>query len=305
RPQIWRESLRIAEERPWFGEGPGSYLVGFRRHPVPALGTAARWGMWTEYAHSEFLQAAAETGWAGAALWLIGLGALLSALAASADAEPAREAAAAALAAMSVQVCVDNMLQLPALAFLFFSAGALAGARPRGGRRLPRAAAILGAVLALGAWIPRALARDPARAAVLFPADPLAREDLAYRAEKEGRLAEADALWTQAAARAPFDAVYPWRRAQIAAAEGRWADAESLAAVATALEPGFLNARILRAQALVRLGRRAQARAELDEVRRIRAQPLGYVYTGYDVAVSTFDSAQFARVEALTAAPRR
>ncbi len=304
RPQIWRASVLIADERPWFGEGPGAYVVGFRRHPARAQGGASLWGNWTEYAHSEFLQAAAETGWAGSSLWLVGFGALLSVLAAPADTEPAREAAAAALAAMSVQVCVDSMLQLPALAFLFFSAGALAGARPRGGRRLPRAAAVLGAALALGAGLPRALARDPARAAVLFPADPLAREDLAYRAEKQGRLAEADALWTQAAARAPFDAIYPWRRAQIAAAEGRWTDAERLAAQATALEPGFLNARVLRARALIGLGRRASARVELNEVRRLRAQPLGYVYTGYDVAVSTLDAAEFSRVQALSGAAR-
>ena len=47
-----------------------------------------------------------------------------------------------------------------------------------------------------------------------------------------GRLDAADALWTRAEKLAPFDAVYPWRRAQIAAAQGRWEAARALAAQA-------------------------------------------------------------------------
>lgn len=300
RPLIWRAAAGIASERPWLGEGPGSFAGGFRRRPVEAKQGAARWGFGTEYAHSEPLQAAAETGWAGLALWLLGLGATLAALAGPASGEPAREAAAAALAAMGCQLAVDNMLQMPGLAFLFFSAAAVSKARPAG-PRWPRAAALAGAALALGAWIPRSLASgDPARAAVLFPAEPSPREDLAYRAMAEGRLAEADALWVAAAERAPFDAVYPWRRAQIAAARKRWPEAAAHAGGALALEPNFPRARILRAEALARLGRRAAARAELAEARRLEELGRDRVPSSkYDEVVTAFDVAGFARVSAL------
>ena len=303
RPKIWRAALETARESPWLGEGPGNFLAGFRRHPVPAPGAAARWGMWSGYAHSEPLQAAAETGFVGAALWLLGAAALWSALFSEADEDPAREAAAAALAAMTVQLFVDDMLQIPGLAFLVFTAGALAGARPRGGRRWPRAFSAAGAALAVGAAAVSVLAQDPARAAVLFPRDPLPLEDLAYRAQAAGRAGEADSLWTKAAERAPFDAIYPWRRAQLAAARGDWRAALALAARALALEPDFSRARTLRALALARLGERAEARAELEEVARRRARPARYAGSAYDRAVSSFDPAEFERARVAAGLP--
>ncbi|MEK7384634.1 MAG: O-antigen ligase family protein [Elusimicrobiota bacterium] len=298
---IWRRATEMADGKKWLGEGPGNFGAAFRLHPVEAFGGAARWGLDTDYAHSEALQAAAETGWAGLALWLIGLGASLCVLLGRARDEPAREAAAIALAAMAVHLAVDNMLQLPGLAFLFFSAAAVAGAGSCVGPRWPRAVVAAGALLALGAWIPRALADgDPARAAALFPRQSHAREDLAYRAMAAGRLAESDAHWAQAERLAPYDAVYPWRRAQIAAAQGRWDAVESLSARAAVLEPGFLNDRVLRAEALDRLGRSAQAREELGAVLRASSER-GEVPAspGYEKAVWDFDRGEYDRVSVL------
>lgn len=301
RPEIWRRAAGIASEKPWLGEGPGSFGVGFRRRPVEARGAQSRWGLTTDYAHSEPLQAAAETGWIGLALWLIGFGASLSFLFQRASDEPAREAAAIAAAAMAAQLMVDNMLQIPGLAFLFFSAAAVAGAKPSGGPRWPRAAAVAGALLALVAWLPRALANgNPERAAVLFPreADPV--EDLAYRAMAAGRLDAADALWARAETLAPFDAVYPWRRAQIAAARGNWEAAQALAARAAEDEPGFLNDRVLRAEALWRLGRKNEARAELAAVKEILATRGNVAgFTHYDAAIWELDRKEYDRVAAL------
>jgi O-antigen ligase len=306
RPRIWRAAAAVASDSPVLGEGPGNFAAGFRRHLVSVPGSAARGGLSTDYAHSEPLQAAGETGWLGLALWLAALAAGLSALAGRAVEEPAREAAAAAAAAMAAQFLVDDMLQIPGLALLFFSALALAGARPAGGRRWPRAAVAAAAALALGAWIPRALAEgDPARAAALFPTDAYAFEDLAYREEAQGRSAEADAAWTRAAALAPFDAVYPWRSAQLAAARGDWAGAEALNARAAAVEPGFARARLDRAAALARLGRRADARAELLELRaRLAAPPAGAAENGYERTVSEFDAADRAELSRVEAAAR-
>ncbi|MFI5361342.1 MAG: O-antigen ligase family protein [Elusimicrobiota bacterium] len=307
RPAIWRRAAEIADEHPWLGEGPGSFGVGFRRRPVEARGARARWGLTTEFAHSEPLQAAAETGWMGLALWLLGLTASLRTLWRRTDEEPAREAAAVAAVAMAVQLLIDNMLQIPGLALLFFSALAVAGERTPGRRRWPGAAVFAGGLLAATAWVPRALADgNPSRAAALFPRESDLKEDLAYKVMTAGRWAEADAVWAQAEDLAPFNAIYPWRRAQIAALRGRWDEARVHAERALEVEPGFLNVRVLRAEALRRLGRPAEARAELAAVADAfasRSSPPGFTY--YDSRIWILDSAEYERVAALLRRPTR
>lgn len=303
RPRLWRAAAAVATDLPWFGTGPGNFAIGFRRHPVAFEG-AARWAMSTDYAHSEPLQAAAETGWAGLALWLFGAGVALRVLWGRANDDPVREAMAAAAAAMTAQLAVDNMLQIPALAALWLCALAMASERA-GTKRWPRAAILAGAALVLVSWIPRTIAASaPARAAALFPAEPGPREDLAYKAMAAGKAADAEAHWTAAQSREPFNAIYPWRRAQIAGALGHWAQAERLAAQAIGLEPGFMNARLLRAEALVGLGRAPEARAELDEFLKIRARRVtGARSTGYEVAIFVFERRNFDRVAALAGRP--
>lgn len=301
RPRLWRAAAGVAADRPWLGTGPGNFAVGFRRRPVEFDG-AARWAMGTNYAHSEPLQAAAETGWAGLALWLLGAGAALAALLRRADDDPAREAAAAAAAAMTAPLLVDNMLQIPALAALWLSALAVASSRSGASRRTwPHGAVAAGAALALLSWIPGTLAAvGPARAAALFPAEPGPREDLAYAALATGKPAEAESHWAAAQSLEPFNAIHPWRRAQLAAAAGRWVQADRLAARAIELEPGFMAARLLRAEALVRLGRAAEARAALDEFRETLARRSEAVPgTNYETAVRTFSPRDYGRVASL------
>lgn len=305
RLNIWRRAVEIADGNKCLGVGPGSFGPAFRLHPVEAIGGQARWGFSTDYAHSEPFQAAAETGWVGFILWIFGLGASLSVLFGRAREEPAREAAAIAAVAMAVHLAVDNMLQLPGLSFLFFSSFAVAGAGPSGWRRWPRAAIIAGAFLAAIGWIPSTLG-DPARSAVVFPREAGPREDLAYRAMAAGDRAGADALWAQAEERAPYNAIYPWRRAQLAAVTGRWDEVEALAARAAAVEPGFLNDRVLRAEALQRLGRTRDARAELEAVLRVfheRGNRRGS--SSYDGAVWDFDRKEYDRVAALAGSASR
>lgn len=304
RPRLWRAAAAIAAERPWLGTGPGNFAVGFRRHPVALQDGAARWAMSTDYAHSEPLQAAAETGWVGLALWLFGAAAALLTLLRRADDDPIREAAAAAAVAMTAQLAIDNMLQIPALAALWLCALAMTSI-PSEAKRWPRAAILAGAALALASWIPKTLAASaPARAAILFPADPGPREDLAYAAMATGKIAEAESHWAAAQSLEPFNAVYPWRRAQIAGALGRWEQAEPLAAHAIKLEPGFMNARLLRAEALVRLGHPREANAELDEGLKLHASRGEVVPgSGYERTVWFFERRDFDRVTALTGRP--
>ncbi|MBI4060507.1 MAG: O-antigen ligase family protein [Elusimicrobia bacterium] len=306
RPRLWRAAAAVAADHPWLGTGPGGFAVGFRRRPVPFEDGAARWAMSTDYAHSELLQVAAETGWTGLALWLLGLGAALRGLFGRADEEPAREAAAAAAAAMTAQLATDNMLQIPALAALWLSALAMASARAGAwGRPWPHTAVLVGAVLALVSWMPKAIADSgPARAAAVFPAEPGPREDLAYEALAAGRTGAAEAHWAAAEDLEPFNAIHPWRRAQLAAAAGRWAQAERLAARATDLEPGFMAARLTRAEALVRLKRVPEARTELDHVLRMRARR-GSIprHSGYERVVVTLYRRDYDRVAALAGRP--
>ena len=300
RPRLWRSAAAVATDHPWLGVGPGSFAVGFRLHPVAMEDGAAKWSMSTDYAHSEPLHAAAETGWAGLALWILGAGAALLALFRRADTDPIREAAAAAAAAMTAQLAIDNMLQIPALAALWLCALAMA-APPAGKKRWPEAAILAGAALVLVSWIPKTLAAiSPAQAAAVFPAEPGPREDLAYAAMSAGKAAEADAHWAAAQRLAPYNAIPSWRRAQIAGALGFWARAEPLSAQALALEPGFLSARLLRAEALVRLGRKTEARAELTEVQRLRSSR-GDVErgSGYERTIWRFEPQDFNRVAVL------
>ncbi len=304
RPRLWRAAAAIATDRPWLGTGLGNFAVGFRRRPVAREDGAARWAMSTDYAHSEPLQAAAETGWAGLALWLFGAGAALRALLRRADDDPVREAAATTAAAMTAQLLIDNMLQVPALAALWLCALAMTKA-PTGTRRWPQAVILAGAALALVSWIPRTLAAvSPTRAALLFPAEPGPRVELAYKAMAAGKAAEAQAHWAVAQNLEPFNAIYPWRRAQLAAAAGLWTQAEPLTERAVELEPGFMNARLLNAEALVRLGRVSEARAALDEFRKRRAlRGNALKDSGYERTVWIFYRRDYNRVAALASLP--
>ena len=302
RPRIWRAATQIASDRPWLGTGPGNFAVGFRLRPVAFEDGSARWSMTTDFAHSEPLEAAAETGWMGLLLWLFGAGFALSGILRRAGDDPVREAAAAAAGAMTAQLAFDNFLQIPALAALWLCALALAaGTGGANGRRWPLATSLAGAALALVSWIPASLAgSSPARAAAIFPADPSPREDLAYAAAAAGRPAEADAHWRAAEALAPFNAIHPWRRGQLAGAYGRWPDAERLAARAVELEPGFAGARLLRAEALARLGRARAARGELDALRLVQeSRGTPAFHSGYEETVWRFDEAEFRRIAGL------
>lgn len=305
RPDIWRAAVLATRDRPWLGNGPGNFALGFRRHPAELKDGAARWPMSTNYAHSEPLQAAAETGWAGLLLWLFAAAAAGRSLLRG-DEDPVREAAAAAAGAMTAQLLVDNMLHIPALAALWLCALAIASP-PSRSARWPRAAAPIGAALALLSWIPGSLAaRSPAAAAALFRFEPGPREDLANAAMAAGDGAAADVHWAAAQELEPFNAIYPWRRAQIAGARGEWDRAGSLAGRAIELEPGFVNARLLRAEALARAGRSPESRDEVADIRRLLAsRPDIERGSGYERTVWAYDPRELQRVADLAGPPSR
>jgi O-antigen ligase len=159
RPSIWRAALQTSGDHPLLGEGPGNFQQGFLRHNFPKH-WATNYGFRADHAHSEVLEAAAETGWPGLAL-LTAAVALAWRRRKPPGAAWHREAALAAWTAMTAQCLIDNMLHLPALAMLYFSSMVCAGAgrhevsEPDGIQRpVWRCVCLAGFFLSLSAWIP-------------------------------------------------------------------------------------------------------------------------------------------------------
>ncbi|MDD5630019.1 MAG: O-antigen ligase family protein [Elusimicrobia bacterium] len=312
RPQIWKAAAECVRDHPILGAGPGRFAEEFLRHNFPAGYGPVNFRARADHAHSEVLEAMAELG-------LPGLLLLLAALWASLKPPPAghstwtQEAGLAAFAAMSVQCCTDNMLQLPALGLLYVSALAVArepasDAAPAG---LPawRALAWAGLLLAAVAWVPgrlvglwQASGRPEAllRAVRLAPADPYLREDLywALLSQRPPRVEEALVQLSRAESLSPFNAVYPKERSRLLAGRGEWPQALAAADRALALEPDYLSARLSRAEALLSLGRRTEARGELVETGRrdsaLGPRPEGG--TGYEAFILGFDRAAYERL---------
>ncbi|MFA5139862.1 MAG: O-antigen ligase family protein [Elusimicrobiota bacterium] len=320
RPSIWRAALQTAGDHPLLGEGPGNFQQGSLRHNFPKH-WATNYGFSADHAHSEVLEAAAETGWPGLAL-LAAAVALAWRRRRPAASAWHREAALAAWTAMTTQCLIDNMLHMPALGMLYFSSMVCAGAgrhdpsEPEGAPRpVWRRVCLAGFFLALSAWIPGWLVgrytglyetpgADPAwraevalSAARIFPADASLRENLARALlhteppQMERSLAELD----RASLLNPTNALYPMLSAETVLAQGRPQEALRLADRAIELEPNYLAARLLRAELWARGGNKRAARRELREVERRRGALDGMpLYSGYDRVIVFFDPERFA-----------
>ena len=321
RPQIWSAALKAACERPLLGEGPGNFAQGFRRHNFPAGFGSTNYQFFSDYAHSEPLNLAVETGWVGLALFLLAFSATMRASPA-AEATWAQDAALGSLAAMAAHCLVDNMLHMPALAMLFFSAAACVKPKSPSHALGPwaKGAACLGLVLSLAAWIPGWLANsyaaqarssgNPARrvefllkSVRIFPAESSFREDLAraYMAIEPPEFNAATRELEKASALDPTNALDLVMRAEILRARRDWPRVSGLAEQALALEPNFLQARLLRAETLARMGNKQAARRELAEIARLREELDNASHsTGYDSTVTSFDPGRFDLASRLT-----
>jgi O-antigen ligase len=63
RPKIWSTSVRIWEDHPWMGLGPGSFVVAFDRYRPPQFHDAPLW------AHNDYLNTLVDYGAIGLLLW--------------------------------------------------------------------------------------------------------------------------------------------------------------------------------------------------------------------------------------------
>ena len=192
------------------------------------------------------------------------------------------------------------------------------------GRPAWRALIWAGLLLAAGAWIPGWLvqgwqaassgASDPGRrlglllrAVRVAPADPYLRENLYgfWLAQKPPQVEEALSQLAQAEGLSPFNAVYPVVQARLLRSRGDWPRVLELAGRAVGLEPDYLQARLLRAEALLWLGHPEEARGELLEIDR-RSAALGARLnggSGYEAFILGFDRAAYEELARSAAAP--
>jgi hypothetical protein len=330
RPQIWASAMKVISDHPLLGEGIGNFEAGFMRHNFPA-GWATNYGFSADHAHSEILEMAATTGWIGLALFLL---ALLNSVrpAGARDASPRQEAGLCAAAAMATQCLFDNMLQMPALAMLFFTAlicsrsPAQRSGATAAGSRAWRGLCIFGLLLSAASFFPqylvdRAWARfdreaDPARradilskAVRIFPCDYSLHENLAriwmdVRPAQPGRALEE----IRTASRLnPTNALYPMMEAQLAMGRGQEQEALGLLDRSLGLEPNFLTARLLRAELWAGSGHLQAARRELQDIGRRRILLRGLdLYSGYDRIITSLDERRLAAAMRIsTGAPRK
>jgi tetratricopeptide (TPR) repeat protein len=299
------------------GAGPGQFADAFLTHNFPAgIGVVNYW-IRTDHAHSEVMEAAVDFGVPGLLFLLAALWASLR------PPTPERsswtqEAGLAAFAGMSAQCLIDNMLQLPALSLLYVSALAVAwepASEPAlAERSVWRALAWAGLLLAAVSWAPAwfvqgwqasaARAAEPGprlalllRATRLAPADPYLRESLygAWLAQKPPQVDEALDQISQAESLSPFNAVYPAWHASLLRSRGDWPRVLESAGRAISLEPDYLQARLARAEALLRLDRLEEARGELLEIGRRSAarEALLNGRIGYEGCILGFDRAGY------------
>ncbi|MEK7383670.1 MAG: O-antigen ligase family protein [Elusimicrobiota bacterium] len=143
RVEWWMAAGRMAVSAPWLGLGPGSFAYALPAH------VAARPELNSLYAHSHFLETAAEKGWPYLLVWGAGLASMLR------RAQPSRRFGPVAAL---VHGLVDYPLSIPGIFWLFCLSTALClpesdeGAAVRGPRKIPAVAFVLVLAWLAGAW---------------------------------------------------------------------------------------------------------------------------------------------------------
>jgi tetratricopeptide (TPR) repeat protein len=101
----------------------------------------------------------------------------------------------------------------------------------------------------------------------------------------------------------PRNAIYILLRAEILRSQGLWPKVLHLAELALYLEPGCFQARLLRMEALYRIGRRSEALRELDQMKTLVAAPTKSETSSspknYDAFILYKDIARYEEVQAL------
>jgi O-antigen ligase len=233
RLDTWRQTLAMAGESPWLGQGMGSFHDAFPRYKQ-GYGFER-----VEHAENEYLEMLAEGGLVGLGLSLLGVLLLVGAAwrgLRAAEADPVLRGlgvgALAGLAALSVHSAVDFNLRVPSnalvAAFLVALTAAASGTRPL---RAPALVAVFPLGVLVGLWLAPEPGRDVTSRAIAGAASASSPEAGLLR------LTQADETLTASLSRRPADAkawlLLAWTRA--AGADG--GTAVALARYAVSLDP--------------------------------------------------------------------
>jgi len=255
---LWRRSLSMVREYPWFGVGPGNWPVVFPRYAEPG---ATRDGVLSaslapRQAHNDYLERAAETGLPGlAALGLLGAGAGVAVRrrlrTGDVDTRASAGAAGASMVALAVLSIASFPFEMPApiaLAGLALGMVAVDARRSEGSaddvaahgakvRPVAWAPAVIGLALLAGAVV---RAERSVRSSRWLGA---AERAMSREAEEGG--ASTDEAWdalNHALAVEPQDFRAQLRMAQVLVREHRSVEASRAALRALDLEPYSPNA---------------------------------------------------------------
>jgi O-antigen ligase len=127
RLKIWRASLGVVADDPWFGSGPRQFAYAAKNHQFPDGDGPLRHDRGFRVTHSDWLRVPCELGLPGAVVLLLTIGTLVRCVRRRrrrVDSPDSSVLAIAPLIALGVQASVDNLSTRPALYLL---AGALLG----------------------------------------------------------------------------------------------------------------------------------------------------------------------------------
>ena len=116
---IWADTLRLCRDFPLFGTGFGTFGVAFKPYQTTFV------SFFVDHAHNDYLEVAAETGWAGAALLFVPIAVLFVRMVVSFLDDPRQYRRAVTLGcigsilAMLVHSLIDFNLHIPANALIF------------------------------------------------------------------------------------------------------------------------------------------------------------------------------------------
>ncbi len=258
---FWASALRMFEDAPILGQGPGTWMVRRVAYTLPG-----EMDLYMPHAHSQYLQTAAELGLVGLAAGLVAFGAvawlLLGALRGG---DPMRRRWAWAsvfglvFLALNVVVDVHTIVTVPLLLGIPI---AVLDATSERGIGLPNDSAVVGQAAA------RARPGRPARRQRGRPPVPGAPESVALTHQRavaatpQGEWADAVAPASEAAAADPQIGAYQLTAALAAAATGDWETAETAFRAVTEID-GLPTAWLGLGAAQAELGRPARRRGDL------------------------------------------
>lgn len=267
---MWIVSWAMIRDAPWLGHGPGSFGMVFPVYQARVFSQA--WAShflgnasFTPYAHSDYLQAWAETGLPGVGA-LAGLTWIVLRRGRQLAADGVALGCWAALLALLINASIAFPLHLPSTLMLFVVLlGLVEAAGCRRVARIPLASrwsAVAAGLLALalcgnaGHWSWRQVSADLA----------LRRSSMALR---DGRWSDAEACAATAIRNAPGRPEGYLASGRLAMEQGRYAQA--LAAFNAALKLAFdPRAFEWKALALTKTGQTAEAFATINELTRLR-----------------------------------